>query len=245
MVSIRGSTTQEQIRDFERQMRDVAKRKAPRAAQFALNGVAIDSSKKMQAMLPTVLDEPTLWIQNAFVAKKGATSATDLRNVEASLEAKPEQSAWLKFYYGDGDDTERLAGDIGPAERMTLIPIWPNIKRSTKIKPTKNGGLGRTALPGLFAGRGVRGGVFWGAPTILGRQMAYGLWARPSVAGQGLPSMMLKAVDSTRHPDLLTGPTRAVAEAAMASLSNRLETELRNQLARRAGRASAAGRGAR
>lgn len=243
MVSIRGSTTRDQIRDFERQMQSVAREKIPRAVQFALNGVAIDASKKMQAMLPTVLDEPTLWIQKAFVAKKGATTVTDLKDVKASLESKPEQSALLKFYYGDGDETERLAGDIGPAERMTLIPIWPNIKRRSKVKPTKQGNLPRTALGSLFTGKGIRGGVFWGSPTVMGQRMAYGLWARPSVRGQGLPSMLLKAVDSTKHPDLLTEPTRRVAEAAMATLSNRLEAELRSQLARQAGRASAASRG--
>lgn len=59
MVSISGNTTAAQIRDFERQMRDVAQSKIPRAVQFALNGVAIDASKRMQTVLPTVLDHPT------------------------------------------------------------------------------------------------------------------------------------------------------------------------------------------
>lgn len=235
MVSISGNTTAAQIRDFERQMRDVAANKIPRAVQFSLNGVAIDASKRMQTMLPQVLDEPTAWITKAFVARKGPTTVTNLRDVEAAMVAKPDQSALLKYYFGDGDESVREAGDIGPAERMTLIPLWPNIKRSTKVKPTKQGNLPRTALATLFAGRGVRGGTFWGSPTVMGRPMAYGLWARPSVRGQGLPSMLLKAVDSTRHPDLLTEPTRRVAEEAMATLANRLEAELRTQLARRAG----------
>lgn len=95
--------------------------------------------------MPTVLDEPTPWITKAFVAKKGDLKVTNLRDVQASLEVKPEQSAVLKYLYGDGDDSIRLAGDVGPAERMTLIPLWPAIQRKTKIKPTKSKDLPREA----------------------------------------------------------------------------------------------------
>lgn len=70
MVSITGSTTAAQIRDFERQMRDVAEKKIARAVQYSLNGTAIEASVKMKALLPTIIENPTAWIAKAFVAKK-------------------------------------------------------------------------------------------------------------------------------------------------------------------------------
>lgn len=237
MVSITGSTTAAQIRDFERQMESIAREKIPRWIQYSLNSVAIEASKQMKAVLPTVIENPTNWMANALVARKGDLKVATAGEAKASMEVKDDQSTVAKYLFGGDAGMDRTPGDVGPANRTILIPSWPGLMARTKVKKNKSGDMVKTALSRLFPGTGVKGGVFWDAPVINGRQRVYGLWGR-APDNKGAPMLLLSAHKKVHHPDKLSEPTRRVAEAAMATLPRRLEAELASQIALRNARAA-------
>ena len=162
-------------------MLELGNTRIPRAIQYALNGVAMDAVKLSAPMLLETLDNPTPWIERAFVARRGDLKIADKNDAEASLVVKPDQSVVFKYMLGESENqkVKREAADVGPADKYTLVPLWPGIGMRTKVKKNAKGNLPKTALASLFAGKGTPNGVFWGTPVVLGEQRDLGLWSRP------------------------------------------------------------------
>ena len=116
MVTIIGSTSREQVRDFERQMAALGGNVA-RGAQFAINGVAIDLRMRQRRVIESEVDDPTAWTKNALAVRLGRVSeAQNLSVITAAVAVKEHQSIPLKFLFGERTMSGgRVAAKVAPA----------------------------------------------------------------------------------------------------------------------------------
>lgn len=251
MVEIRGHTSKAQLDDFERQMLDLGSKRIPRAVQFALNGVAMEATKKSRPMLARELNNPTPWAIRAFYAKRGKLSEapSDLSEISSEMAVKDQQSVPFKYILSDGEE-RRTPGDVGPAEEHILLPWWPGLFRYMGIRKTSRGDLPRTALDKIWASRDT----FFGAPFIFGRSLPLGIYRRPKrrisertglKINAGIPALLMVAEDQTRHQPILTKPTEKVAIEAMKTFPTLLEDQIRTEIGKMGAKAAGLGKGSR
>lgn len=247
MVTIRSSMRRGDIKALEATFAEIGSKRAPRAVQYALNGVAKSAQSKTKGMLQSELDNPTAWTLRAYVAKYGKLSEAQgkaLDELSSELTVREQQSAPFKYMYGDGANRRR-PGDVGPAQEDILLAIWPNVKRMG-IRPTAKGNMPRTAIKKLFERRDT----FWGHFRWGGKTMPIGLYLRPERRvdprtgkrfNLGVPRLLLRAVPKTIHDPILEKPTQKLALKAMAELPMRVENEMRSEIGRMGARAKKAG----
>lgn len=279
MAWIIGFTPKAQLEQFQQRMHDIGSKRAPRATQFALNGIAISAAKESSKVVAKALDRPTPWALRAFFAVKGnlgQASKVGIKNLWSAIKVKDQQSTVFKYLFGDGRN-DRRPGDVGLAEKSILLPVESNLK-SIGIKMTSKGNLPKNAVSRIMSNSA--NGAFWSKARMIRvgsvrRKLPAGLYARPAKiwvgvkgdrwqgrdaqgrftkdarpnrghgfkrANAGLPVLMLRSVPMTRHLGILQRPVEKFAGKKMSELGARLTKELRTELARDAGKASAASR---
>ncbi|MBE7201611.1 MAG: hypothetical protein INR70_27935 [Parafilimonas terrae] len=188
-----------------------------RAAGFAVDEVAKAAVLNIRRQFSTHLKRQTPWTKSAVVYKR--LSKADLNGLErgerhaedvyAQVYVKPNQSVYLKYLFGLGDNT-RLPGDVGLARDHILIPWWQNITETQGVVPTANGGVPTGFVARLFreaqgdrspkkSGTQSRWGVYYGAIKIHGQpRLAY--VARPPrvpVTSRDIMEGRAQALDAT------------------------------------------------
>lgn len=123
----------------------------PRAAQFSINGVAMDAARRFRARVPVLIDRPTQKTLDGIVLyeldRAALSTIRSLDEVRASIQVGPLVSIWMKHFFGDKPQ-KREPGDVGLAQDAIWVPFWNNISVTQGVKPDRHGNV-----PQGFVGR--------------------------------------------------------------------------------------------
>lgn len=135
-----------QIRAFEQRMAGMVD-DASRPLQAAANAVAKDARDRAHKAIDQVFDKPEALTREAISARQPHPSrASAATGVSAAIEIKPLQHRWLRYALGEGEQTRNL-GEIGPADKHVMIPVWDNLQSAAflalgiNLSPTEGGNL--------------------------------------------------------------------------------------------------------
>jgi hypothetical protein len=177
----------------------------PRAVQYALTGTVIDGANRWRRSVDTTFDHPNRATRDAVryvVDKDLLNKVTTVGEASAAVFVLPLQSTWLKYAFGDSNQT-RLPGDVGVEAYFadqTLLKIpnpgaisytglgRPGAGDKVPGRDAKNiarmaarGYQRNIGTPGMTAGS-ARWGVFEVRPgdkALSGYTWQPGIWARP------------------------------------------------------------------
>ncbi len=198
-----------------------------RAAQYAINGVAMEARSRQRQELESELDHPTPWTKSALIVRAGKLSVERLADVSASVAVKDNQSIVLKHLFGDGPQ-QREPGDVGLSEEHVLTPVWSQLLQHTTIKKTAAGNLPKTALQRLISGTATRQQRVWFGQPFGGGPL--GIWMRQAKGSTSRIALLLRAYPKVEYQPILQRPFEEAAELAMRSLPGRLEGALKDRL---------------
>ncbi|OYX00223.1 MAG: hypothetical protein B7Z14_09690 [Bosea sp. 32-68-6] len=123
----------------------------PRAAQFSINGVAMDAARRFRARVPVLIDRPTQKTLDGIVLyeldRAALSTIRSVDQVQASIKVGPLVSIWMKHFFGAGPQ-KREPGDVGLAQDAIWVPFWNNITVTQGVRPDRHGNV-----PQGFVGR--------------------------------------------------------------------------------------------
>lgn len=220
-----------QIHAFEKSMAGLVE-DAARPLQAAANATDRDARDRAHKAIDATLDKPEALTREAFLARQPRPSqATAVRGVSAAIEIKPLQHRWLKYALGEGEQT-REPGEIGPANRAVMIPVWDNLQSTAvlalgiNVSPTEGGNLPPGTLQKLFSMTGAGGSLWWGRVRDGGKE---GIWARTAEG----PRLLIAAEERVTYDPILQKPLEKAVKAAARGFAGHARTELkRNRWAR-------------
>lgn len=220
-----------QVRAFEKRMAGLVD-DAARPLQAAANATVRDARDRAHKAIDATFDRPETLTREAFLARQPHPSqATAVRGVSAAIEIKPLQNRWLKYALGDSEQT-REPGEMGPADKAIMIPVWENLQSAAvlalgiNVSPTEGGNMPPGTLSKLFSMTGAGGVLWWGRVRDGGKE---GIWARTD---QG-PLLLVAAEERVTYDPVLQAPLeKAVRQAARGFAGHAREELKRNRWAR-------------